>query len=377
MFSIINFIVVLFILIIQQWIVLKEKLISSAFLVLIYRGIVLSVAYTVISIGHQFGGLDSNTLTNQNNVIFLHKDFPIFIYEAILSLIILIIRHNTVNRDSVSKLTKCTVTCLSSILFIICLIFPFLGLGDVYCYNEYASVNLIVIIELFTVLTYDLIILCYLGKPIISNLYKRQLELAEIKNIMLQNSLNETEQSFELWKKSIHDYKNNIIALTQLAEEGNVDEIKAYLKEESKMLDNRMFYIKTGNSVADAIINTKCNKAKNKGINFSVNSVFEEQNSVSDVDLASILGNLLDNAIEASEKEDKPYISVNINKQKSFLIINISNKYTGNFSNTTQKKDKIFHGIGLKSVNRIVKKYGGQLNISRENDMIITKILIP
>jgi sensor histidine kinase regulating citrate/malate metabolism len=226
-------------------------------------------------------------------------------------------------------------------------------------------------------LTYDLIILCYLGKPIISNLYKRQLELAEIKNIMLQNSLNETEQSFELWKKSIHDYKNNIIALTQLAEEGNVDEIKAYLKEESKMLDNRMFYIKTGNSVADAIINTKCNKAKNKGINFSVNSVFEEQNSVSDVDLASILGNLLDNAIEASEKEDKPYISVNINKQKSFLIINISNKYTGNFSNTTQKKDKIFHGIGLKSVNRIVKKYGGQLNISRENDMIITKILIP
>lgn len=377
MFSPLNVIMTLLILIVQQCIILKKQPFKSALLVFVYRGTVSAVTYTVMSLGHYLFGFNNNALSN-NNAYFIQKDFPLFISKFILCLIILIIKHNIVNDNFVSKNSKVTLLSISSLLFFICIIFPTLGLGNFYCFSyEYAYDNIIVITEFILFLIFDVLIVYYLLKPIVSNLYKNQLELAEIKNIMLQNSLNETEQSFELWKKSIHDYKNNIIALTQLAEEGNIEEIKTYLKNESKLLDNRMFYIKTGNSVADAIINTKYNKAKNKGINFSVNAVLEEQNSVSSIDLASILGNLLDNAIEASEKEDNPYISVNINKQKSFLIINISNKYTGNFSDTTKKRDKIFHGIGLKSVNRIVKKYGGRLNISQEDDMIITKILIP
>ena len=86
---------------------------------------------------------------------------------------------------------------------------------------------------------------------------------------------------------------------------------------------------------------------------------------------------MLDNAIEACENECDPYIEININKQKSFLIINISNRFTGDFSNKTKKKDTYYHGIGLSSVNRIVKKYDGQFSITQDQDMISTKILIP
>lgn len=377
MFSPINVIIILLILIVQQCVISNKKPLKSALLVFVYRGIVTAVTYTVISLGHYFLGFNISALSN-NNGYFLQKDFPIFIGELILCLTILIIKHNTVNSSFVSGISKILSVIISSLLFLLCLIFPYLGLGDFYCFNyEYAYDNIIAITEFVLILIFDILIVYYLLKPIVSNLYKRQFELAEIKNNMLKNSLNETEQSFELWKKSIHDYKNNIIALTQMAEEGNIDEIRAYLKEENKLLDNRMFYIKTGNSVADAIINTKCNKAKNKGIKFSVNAVLEEKNSIGSVDLASILGNLLDNAIEACENENDPYIEININNQKSFLIINISNKFTGEFSNTTKKKNTYYHGIGLKSVNRIVRKYEGQFSITQNGDMISTKILIP
>ena len=89
---------------------------------------------------------------------------------------------------------------------------------------------------------------------------RQKAELIEMKNRMLQKSLDETNQAFKLWKSSVHDYKHNIIALTQLADDGNIEEIKKYLKPENELMDRKMFYIQTGNSVVDAIVNTKRKK---------------------------------------------------------------------------------------------------------------------
>ena len=94
---------------------------------------------------------------------------------------------------------------------------------------------------------------------------KQKVELIEMKNNMLQKSLDETEQAFKLWRSSVHDYKNNVIALTQLAEDGNIEEIRKYLSRENKLIDRKMFYIRTGNSVVDTIINTKQNSAEKIG----------------------------------------------------------------------------------------------------------------
>ena len=377
MFSPINSIIILLILIVHQFLITRKFTIKSIVQAFVYRGVVTAVTYTIVSFGQRVLGFRNSVLSN-SNIYYLQRDLALFISELTLCAIVLIISHNAVNGKFTTKIFNFIFLIISLLLFLICLIFPVLGVGDFYCFHyEYAYDNIIVFTEFVLVLIFDLLIFVHLLKPIVSNLYKHQLELAEIKNIMLQDSLNETERSFELWKKSIHDYKNNIIALTQLAEEKNIDEIKAYLKEESKLLNSHMFYIKTGNSVADAIINTKYYKAKNKGIVFSVNAALEEKISLSSVDLATILGNLLDNAIEACENENNPYVEINISKKKCFLIIMISNKFTGDFSNMTKKGNGLFHGIGLKSVNRIVKKYDGQFNITRDNDMIITKILIP
>ncbi|MFQ9514241.1 MAG: sensor histidine kinase [Eubacterium sp.] len=207
---------------------------------------------------------------------------------------------------------------------------------------------------------------------------KQTLTLIEMKNEMLQKSQNDTELAFKLWRNSIHDYKNNIIALTQLAKEGKLEEIKEYLIKENQLLNQKMFYVKTGNSVVDAIINTKQNLAEQKGIVFTVNVSIPEECKVNDIDMASMLGNLIDNAIEACSNQNNSYIDVTIKEEKQILLIKISNIYKGILPEQMQstKKDRLFHGIGIKSVKSIVEKYNGEYNMIHRDNEVVTTILI-
>ena len=203
--------------------------------------------------------------------------------------------------------------------------------------------------------------------------------LIELNNKMLKKSLDETERTFELWRQSIHDYKNNIIALTQMIEEERLDDVKKYLHNENKLREQKMFYIKTGNSIIDTIINMKQNIAQKYNITYVANISLPTTIVIGDIDISTILGNLIDNAIEASKEEDEPYIEINIKQQKSFLIINIKNKYSKEYNIDelkTNKSNSEFHGIGLKSVRKTVNKYGGSINLEIKEQEFIASILI-
>ena len=90
-----------------------------------------------------------------------------------------------------------------------------------------------------------------------------------------------------------------------------------------------------------------------------------------------MLGNLLDNSIEASEKEDNPFIEVRIKTIKNTLIIAISNKCSSiSTSFETSKPDKMFHGIGLRSVKKIVNKYNGEFSTEYLDNTFIAKVMI-
>ena len=96
------------------------------------------------------------------------------------------------------------------------------------------------------------------------------------------------------------------------------------------------------------------------------------------MDLANILGNLIDNAIEAEQKEENPYIELNLKQEKNFLNINIKNKCTNlvSINTKTNKNNSEFHGIGLKSVNRIVRKYDGEILIKLTNQEYVVNVFI-
>lgn len=204
--------------------------------------------------------------------------------------------------------------------------------------------------------------------------------LIEMNNKMLQKSLKETEQTFELWRHSVHDYKNHVIALRQMAEENKYEQIKSYLAQESEIIDKKLFLFKTGNSVVDTIINVKNSYAMKHGILFVVHAKIKDGLHISDIDIATILGNLLDNAIEASLKEENPYIEIELKTEKKLLVLNIRNKCSKMMNlelGKTNKEDSQFHGIGLKSVSRVVKKYDGEMNLEQKNQEYKVTIMIP
>ncbi|MDE6672447.1 MAG: ATP-binding protein [Ruminococcus sp.] len=208
--------------------------------------------------------------------------------------------------------------------------------------------------------------------------HQQHMKLIMLKNQMLEQSMAETQQTFMLWKTSLHDFKHKIMNLMTLADNNDISGIKQYLETENELLGKKLFYYKTGSDTVDTILNIKQKIEEKKGITFIINAKIPENCNIASADFASLLGNLLDNAIEASEKEKEPFIEVNIRPAKSYLIINILNKYTGSgdFSEST-KNEKHLQGIGIHSVKQTVKKYGGEFNTDISDNIFNVKIMIP
>ena len=237
-----------------------------------------------------------------------------------------------------------------------------------------------VISILFFTVTLILLIVIFFGTFKLTEYYenKKELKFAVLKNQILEKSMSETEQTFMLWKKSMHDYKHNIANLITLAENNNLDGIKAHLQSESELLTKKLFYYKTGNDTVDTILNIKQRAAEDKGIAFIINAEIPEKCPVSSAHFASVLGNLLDNAIEATVDEESPFIEVKIKPVKSCLIIVISNKCTrSNVKLETTKSDKQLHGIGLYSVKQTVKEYKGTFVTEHTDGIFNAEIMIP
>lgn len=207
---------------------------------------------------------------------------------------------------------------------------------------------------------------------------KQDIALLELQNDMLINSERNTEHAFNLWRSSIHDYKHKIIAIKHWLDEDNIKQVKQFIEKENESLTQKVFYIKTGNDVVDAIINTKQRLAEEKGIIFSVSITMPSPCRISDIDIVCILGNLIDNAIEACAAQNKKYIDIVAKKIKNKLMIKVINSYQNDLpaEMITTKKEKTFHGIGLKNVKNIVDKYGGTFEIIKEKDEVIAEIMV-
>ncbi len=207
---------------------------------------------------------------------------------------------------------------------------------------------------------------------------KQMLQLSNLKNQMLEQSIADTESTFMLWKKEVHDYKHNILNLMTLAEKNDMDGIKNFLKNENDLLGKRFLYYKSGNDTVDTILNIKQRIAKGQGIKFLVNAQIPENCCVSSAHFASMLGNLFDNAIEACKEENNPMISVKIKQIKGFLVINISNTYTKkDLSFKTTKPSDAFHGIGIISVKQVIRQYNGEFIAEHNGNTVNVRIMIP
>ncbi len=192
---------------------------------------------------------------------------------------------------------------------------------------------------------------------------------------LLQNNYNET-------KKFRHDFKNRMQIINQLAEENKIEELKKYLGKFSEKMEHVPNFSNTGNLVIDSIVNYKLQQAKSQDIGITAHILLPEQLNIDDDDIALILGNLLDNAIEAAGhlKEGK-YIVFDINYEYGCIYIHVENNFDTilrleNGTIKTRKNNQDFHGIGLRTVHELVNKYHGTIEISAKEDVFSVDILL-
>lgn len=215
------------------------------------------------------------------------------------------------------------------------------------------------------------------------NNLKKQYELENIQNI-LHNQYTQYQQSQEaidIINYKYHDLRHYILALKA---EGNDEKRENYLERMEEELKNYGVQCRTGNKVLDTVLTSKNLYCMKRHIIMTcvVNgSLFDFMDTM---DICSIFGNALDNAIECEEtiEEKKRMIHVTAVLQKNFLLICFENYYEEKleFSDdipVTTKRNKQFHGFGLKSLRYTVRKYGGEINISTEDSWFTLKILIP
>lgn len=301
----------------------------------------------------------------------LYRVIAIISSKSFLSIIIVALNKFLIHKRILPRKHLVILFSATLIMYGVTVILTFIDIQSK-TINTYVSI-------LFFVIMLILLMTIFFGTFKLAEYYENQqhLKLIMLKNQMLEQSMSETEQTFMLWKTSMHDFKHKIMNLMTLAENNDIEGIKQYLENENELLSKKLFYYKTGNDTVDTILNIKQKIAEKNGIIFVINAEIPENCNIASTDFASLLGNLLDNAIEASEKEEEPFIEVNIKPVKKYLIVNILNKYTGlkDYLGTT-KNEKHLHGIGIHSVKQTVKKYGGEFHTDISNDIFNVKIMI-
>ncbi len=207
--------------------------------------------------------------------------------------------------------------------------------------------------------------------------------IAAYQRELIETHYREVENMYRQIRGWRHDYRNHIQLMKVLAANGDMDGIKAYLDELDTDLNTVDTVVKTGNAMADAILNSKISLAQAKCIPVHCDAHIPVRLKMSELDLCCILGNLFDNAIEASLRlpEGKRLIRVYMDMKGTQLYISFTNftaekklKKEGNLFRS-QKGDG--HGFGLVRIDNIIDRLDGYLSRNSEDGAFTTEILIP
>ena len=193
----------------------------------------------------------------------------------------------------------------------------------------------------------------------------------------------EVENMYRQMRGWRHDYRSHIQVLKAHAAREDWDAVRAYLDMLETDLSTVDTVVKTGNPMADAILNSKISLARSKHIPVRADASIPVALQISQLDLCVIIGNLFDNAIEASLAlpEEERLIRVYIDMKGSQLYISFTNfaagdrrvKQGGRFRTTKGEG----HGFGLVRIDTIVDRLGGYLSRNSEDGAFTTEILLP
>ncbi len=207
--------------------------------------------------------------------------------------------------------------------------------------------------------------------------------IAAYQRQLIETHYQEVENMYRQMRGWRHDYRNHIQTMKVLASGGDLEGIRSYLDRLDTDLNTVDLAVKTGNAMADAILNSKISLAKSRDIPVQVDAHIPVKLKMSELDLCCIIGNLFDNAIEASLAlpPEERLIRVYLDMKGTQLYLSFTNftaqgkreKRNGRFLTTKGEG----HGFGLVRVDAIVERLDGYLSRNSEDGAFTTEILIP
>lgn len=233
------------------------------------------------------------------------------------------------------------------------------------------------------------------------SLFSRMIDkrIASFQSDLLAKHYEEVQHIYRQMRGWKHDYHNHIQTLAgitneirHIAKSNDTDNAALFpaierLSDYLFMLDDDLTAVdtilKTGNVMVDAILNSKLSLAAKRDIKVNVKAVLPKNIAISDVDICIILGNLLDNAMEACDNvknSDERFMRIYLGPLKGQLYISVSNSMAGkpktSGSAFLSTKDKPNHGFGIFRIDTIVKRCGGTINRQYDDGIFATEIHI-
>lgn len=201
-------------------------------------------------------------------------------------------------------------------------------------------------------------------------------------NELMARHYDEVQNIYKTMRGWKHDYHNHIQTMKAHLSLGQIEELSEYLSTLDQDLAAVDTMLKTGNIMVDAILNSKLSLIKSKDIQINAKAAVPQTLAVSEIDLCVMIGNLLDNAMEAClrQEQGERFIRVYIGVLKGQLYLYVSNS-AGEIvkENGRYRSSKIngTHGFGLFQIDRIVEKYKGYVNRQNEEGVFATEVLLP
>ncbi|MCI9465093.1 MAG: GHKL domain-containing protein [Lachnospiraceae bacterium] len=273
---------------------------------------------------------------------------------------------------------------LSAVLLIAISVFAMSNLGFLQISTPFSSQYKDAVSIIRTMIDFAGVAMMY-AFHVLRNENRARLELDMMQDVLKNQYLQyqHSKESIDLINYKYHDLKHQIAVLRA---EQDQERRNAFLNQMEEEIHQYEAQNKTGNQVVDTILTGKNVICEQFGI--SMNCVADGMllDFMDTMDICSILGNALDNAIECEKQipdPEKRLIHVAIFGQKNFVILRFENYFDGQLEIkegipvTTKTKKKEFHGFGIRSIKYAVDKYDGAVSISQNENWFELKILIP
>lgn len=200
----------------------------------------------------------------------------------------------------------------------------------------------------------------------------------------MQSHIREIERLYAGIRGMKHDVKNHISVMELLMDRQDYGEARKFLGSMEKAMEHLEYTHKTGNPVTDVIINEKCSHAAKENIDFKSEFYFPKDAGLDVFDISVILGNGLENALEAAGQEiGHREITVGSRRQKQVFLIEIKNTFTGVLAweeksglPSSAKQDKFRHGLGLRNIRRVAEQYGGDIDIEAGHGVFLLTVML-